>query len=145
MSTEVRQLTKEGTPFYPQTHIDAIVGNNRAGVDDNPTQDSNNLVRSGGIYLYVNEAVSLSSGTFRGTSEKNLSEVQFLAWANTLTREKNDMTYWDTKNGNDQVYKRYKYDGNTWKYEFDVHTSTSTEDIMTSQEAQNLVENIFND
>lgn len=61
MSTEIRQLTKNGKVFYPQTHIDAIVGNDGRGVDDEPIVGSGNLVRSGGVakLLYAEKTVTM--------------------------------------------------------------------------------------
>ena len=52
MSKDIRQLTKAGTAFYPQTHIKALVGYgaNGEGVDTEPTPGSENLVESGGVY-----------------------------------------------------------------------------------------------
>lgn len=55
MSTEIRQLTKDGEVFYPLTHIDALVGNNGSGIDDKPIAGSGNLVRSGGVAEKLSE------------------------------------------------------------------------------------------
>ena len=53
MSTEIRPLTKKGVPFYPQTHVKAIVNDNGSGVDSAPTKNSNNLVESGGVFSAI--------------------------------------------------------------------------------------------
>lgn len=52
MSRDIRELTKGGVPFYPQTHIAGLVGygENGEAIDDEPTAGSDNLVKSGGVY-----------------------------------------------------------------------------------------------
>lgn len=51
MSADIRKLTKAGTHFYPQTHIEAIVGygENGKAVDDEPIDGSNNFISSKGV------------------------------------------------------------------------------------------------
>lgn len=74
---------------------------------------------------FVNDLMATNTATFRGTSPKNLTEQQFLAWANSLTKTPNDYCIWVTidSNGN-QVYKRYKYDGTQWVFELDYNNSS---------------------
>ena len=50
MPTDIRQLTKAGEQFYPQTHLAALVGHgdNGEAIDDQPTPGSKNIATSGG-------------------------------------------------------------------------------------------------
>ena len=48
--SEIRNLTRNGETFYPLTHVDAIVSNTGSGIDDVPTPDSDNLVKSDGVF-----------------------------------------------------------------------------------------------
>lgn len=76
---------------------------------------------------YVNQHISENSATFRGTSAKNLTEQEFLAWANTLEKENNDYVFWDTVDGDsDTIFKRYKYNGQQWLYEYTVTSNNFT-------------------
>lgn len=52
MPTDIRQLTKAGEQFYPQTHLAALVGygTNGNAIDDAPTAESDNIVKSNGVY-----------------------------------------------------------------------------------------------
>ncbi len=76
---------------------------------------------------FVNSSIATGTATFRGTSAKNLTEAQFLAWANTLPHDLNDYIFWDTSDtlGNQQ-FKRYKYTGSQWQYEYTLNNSTFT-------------------
>jgi len=76
---------------------------------------------------FVNSSIATNTATFRGTSAKNLTEAQFLAWANGLTKTKNDYVFWDTvdTDGN-TIFKRYKYDGTNWVYEYTLNNSSFT-------------------
>lgn len=78
---------------------------------------------------FVNSSISTSTAEFRGTSEPGLTEEQFLAWANSLTKDVNDYVYWNTEDntGNTQ-YKKYKYNGSTWLYEYTLNNSSFTSD-----------------
>lgn len=76
---------------------------------------------------YVNQHISESSATFRGTSAKNLTEQEFLAWANTLEKENNDYVFWDTVDvDSDTIFKRYKYNGQQWIYEYTITSNNFT-------------------
>lgn len=96
--------------------------NNINDVIPTSASSSNKLVDKS----YVDSAISTSSAVFRGTSEPGLTtEGQFLTWANTLQHDLNDYVYWNTidSNGN-TVYKRYKYNGSIWVYEYDLNNSS---------------------
>lgn len=74
---------------------------------------------------YVNRNISTASATFRGTSATGLTQQQFLAWANTLEHDLNDYVFWDTTDaGGNEVFKRYKWDGTQWAYEFTLTEGT---------------------
>ena len=78
---------------------------------------------------FVNSTVSTETATFRGTSTTDLTEEQFLTWANSLTKDKNDYVYWNTKDSDgNTLYKRYKYNGTTWTYEYTLNNSSFTSD-----------------
>lgn len=75
---------------------------------------------------YVNNAVSEYSAQFLGTSAQNLTEEQFLAWANTLSADNNDYCYWWTLDSDSKtIYKRYKYNGTEWLFEYNVADPSS--------------------
>ena len=78
---------------------------------------------------FVNSSIATSTANFRGTSATGLTEAQFLTWANDLTHDENDYVYWNTVDlvGN-VVFKRYKYSGNSWVYEYDLNNSSFTAD-----------------
>ena len=76
---------------------------------------------------YVNQHISEDSATFRGTSAKDLTEEQFLAWANSLEKQNNDYVFWDTVDGDsDTIFKRYKYNGQQWLYEYTITQNNFT-------------------
>lgn len=76
---------------------------------------------------FVNSSITTNTATFRGTSEEGLTEAQFLVWANGLTKTNNDYIFWLTtdEDGN-VVYKRYKYNGSVWAYEYTLNNSSFT-------------------
>ena len=75
---------------------------------------------------YVNNAVSEYSAQFLGTSAQNLTEEQFLVWANTLGADNNDYCYWWTVDSDSKtIYKRYKYNGTDWLFEYNVADPSS--------------------
>ena len=76
---------------------------------------------------FVNSSVASSTATFRGTSPAGLSEQQFLDWAHSLSADSNDYVFWQTVDtyGN-IVFKRYKYDGDHWLFEYDLNNSSFT-------------------
>lgn len=86
---------------------------------------------------FVNSSISTNTATFRGTSAANLTEAQFLAWANALpVRTNNDYIFWNTvdTDGNIQ-FKRYKFvatdpldpsSAGTWTYEYALNNSSFT-------------------
>lgn len=73
---------------------------------------------------FVEDKVSTASATFRGTSAPGLTENAFKAWANTLPHDVNDYVWWRTSdNVGNTIYKRYKWDGYNWVYEYDLNNS----------------------
>ena len=76
---------------------------------------------------FVNSSVSTATATFRGTSAPGLTQSQFLTWANGLTHDVNDYVYWNTTDAaGNTIYKRYKYDGSAWVFEYDLNNSSFT-------------------
>jgi hypothetical protein len=76
---------------------------------------------------FVNSSVSTNTATFRGTSEAGLTEQQFLVWADGLTHDINDYVFWNTVDADGNVqFKRYKYDGTQWLYEYTLNNSSFT-------------------
>ena len=76
---------------------------------------------------FVNSSIATASATFRGTSAAGLTESQFLSWANGLTHDTNDYVFWRTSDSaGNTVYKRYKYTGSAWSYEYDLNNSSFT-------------------
>lgn len=76
---------------------------------------------------FVNSSITTNTATFRGTSAKNLTEAQFLAWANSLTKTKNDYCFWDTTDSDGNVvFKRYKWNDVQWEYEYTLNNSSFT-------------------
>lgn len=72
---------------------------------------------------YVQTQIALNVAEYRGTSAKNLTEQQFLSWANGLTHDANDYVFWDTVDslGNEEK-KLYQYKNNTWTYQFSIES-----------------------
>lgn len=78
---------------------------------------------------FVNSSIATSTATFRGTSAPGLTQSQFLAWANGLTHDLNDYVYWNTVDSvGNTLYKRYKFDGTNWVFEYDLNNSSFTAD-----------------
>lgn len=76
---------------------------------------------------FVNSSISTATATFRGTSASGLTQAQFLTWANGLTHDLNDYVYWNTTDSAGNIlYKRYKFDGTNWVYEYDLNNSSFT-------------------
>jgi len=110
--------------YYTETEIDA---KEQAITDLIPTQatSSNQLADKD----FVNSSISTSTATFRGTSATGLSEAQFLAWANALTKDENDYVFWNTTDSDgNTLFKRYKYNGTAWVYEYTLNNSSFTAD-----------------
>ncbi len=75
---------------------------------------------------YVDDAVSEYSAHFLGTSAPGLTEQEFLEWADSLEKDNNDYCNWlTTDTDNKTIYKRYRYNGTQWLYEYDVADPTS--------------------
>lgn len=81
---------------------------------------------------FVNSSIATNTATFRGTSAAGLTETQFLAWANGLTHDLNDYVFWQTADGGNTVFKRYKYNGSNWIYEYSLNNSSFTADQWTA-------------
>ena len=78
---------------------------------------------------FVNSSISTSTATFRGTNTTATTESAFLTWANGLTHDLNDYVFWSTKDSaGNTIYKRYKYDGSQWVFEYDLNNSSFTSD-----------------
>ena len=75
--------------------------------------------------LATDDNVATSSATFRGTSDPGLTEEQFLDWADSLEKDKNDYCNWLTTESGKTIYKRYKYDGTQWLFEYNVADPSS--------------------
>lgn len=78
---------------------------------------------------FVNSSVATATATFRGTNTTATTESAFLVWANGLTHDLNDYVFWQTTDSvGNVVYKRYKYDGTQWAFEYDLNNSSFTAD-----------------
>lgn len=110
---EILEMLKSGEPY--QNRIVAI-----ENVVPEEATSTNKLTDK----EYVDNSISTSSATFLGTSSPGLTEQQFLAWLDTLTADSNDYVYWDTVDSdNVPVYKRYKYTGEEWLYEYSLYNT----------------------
>jgi len=98
---------------------------------------------------FVNSSIATSTATFRGTSPKLYTESTFLEWANAISsKDANDYVFWWTEDAaGNTVYKRYKYTGSGWLFEYDLNNSSLTADqwaainsLMTSALTGKLVE-----
>lgn len=77
---------------------------------------------------FVNSSIATATATFRGTSVAGLTEQEFLQWAdNIAVKDNNDYIFWNTVDnvGNVQ-FKKYKYDGTNWVYEYTLNNSSFT-------------------
>ena len=85
------------------------------------------LVTGGDVYSFVNSSVATATATFRGTNSTATTEAAFLTWANGLTHDLNDYVFWATvDSAGNTVYKRYKYNGSAWSFEYDLNNSSFT-------------------
>lgn len=86
---------------------------------------------------FVNSSIATNTATFRGTSAANLTEAQFLAWANALpVRTNNDYVFWNTVDSDSNIqFKRYKFVADdpldpsstgAWTYEYALNNSSFT-------------------
>ena len=69
-NADIRQLVMDGSVFYPQTDINALVNDGSFGIDDVPTAGSGNLVTSGGVASHIVYDISEANN---GTSYADLS------------------------------------------------------------------------
>ena len=78
---------------------------------------------------YVDTQMASASGTFRGTNTTATTEQELIAWANTLQHNVNDYVFWQKSDAYGNTYfSRYKYDGTTWLYEYDITSTSFTEE-----------------
>ena len=87
---------------------------------------------------FVNSSISTATATFRGTSNTGLSEQEFLQWADSIAvKDNNDYIFWNTVDsvGNVQ-FKKYKYDGTQWEYEYTLNNSSFTADQWAAINSQ---------
>ena len=67
---EIRNLTRNGETFYPLTTSSAVINESTGEglvIDDEPTPDSNNLVKSGGVYIANRHISGLVGIVFNGS------------------------------------------------------------------------------
>ena len=87
---------------------------------------------------FVNSSISTATATFRGTSNTELSEQEFLQWADSIAaKDNNDYIFWNTVDsvGNVQ-FKKYKYNGTQWEYEYTLNNSSFTADQWAAINSQ---------
>ena len=97
------------------THADAEA-ERIAKLIPNDATISNNLVTKD----FVNSTVATNTATFRGTYN-SLAELEAVADADV-----NDYGFVVQTSGSATVYKRYKYDGTNWVWEYDLNNSSFT-------------------
>ena len=84
--------------------------------------DSTNTVKA-----FVNSSIATATATFRGTNTTATTEAAFLTWANALTHDLNDYVFWQTTDSyGNTIYKRYKFDGTNWVFEYNLNNSSFT-------------------
>ena len=94
---------------------------------------------------YVDNAVSEYSAHFLGTSAPGLTEQEFMEWADSLEKDNNDYCNWlTTDTDNKTIYKRYKYNGTQWLYEYDVADPSSIPTAL-SQLAEDATHRVVTD
>ena len=78
---------------------------------------------------YVDRQMASASGTFRGTNTTATTEQELIVWADTLQHNVNDYVFWQKSDAYGNTYfSRYKYDGTTWLYEYDITSTSFTEE-----------------
>lgn len=114
------------TDTYSKRQIDAMLAKkqNTLLYDNFPTKDSENDVKSGGIYSYVNSSIETETANFIGTFN-SLADLQ--AYSGTVTNNDYAFVIATDSSGN-TIYKRYKYNGetSTWVWEYDINNSSFT-------------------
>lgn len=79
------------------------------------------------VKQFINSSIATATATFRGTNTTATTEAAFLTWANGLTHDLNDYVFWKTTDSlGNTVYKRYKYDGSQWVFEYELNNSSFT-------------------
>lgn len=126
--TDIRQQTRNGEPYYPLTHVNAIVGDNGGGVDAVPTTDSQNLVRSGGVKAAI-DAVAETVGTGKFATGEQLNSVSIsstITSGNEIVKSSGIKTAIDDVRSYAETMKQnppYIGDDNYW-YVYDYDTRT---------------------
>ena len=119
--TEVDAKVAAATP----SDYDAVKGRVSAIEGKIPAQATadNQLVDK----AFVNSSVATATATFRGTSDA-ANEAAFLVWLASLSAaDANDYVFWRTTDAaGNTVFKRYKYNGTEWEWEFDLNNSSFT-------------------
>ena len=70
---------------------------------------------------FVNSSIATSTATFRGTFN-SLAELE----AYSGEKDDNDYAFVAETSGSATVYKRYKYNGSTWEFEYQLNNSSFT-------------------
>lgn len=115
-------LSGHGHTTSQVTHGDDTL----ADLIPNAATDANQLADKS----FVNSSIATATATFRGTSAAGLTEQQFMDWAYDLPAyDQNDYIFWNTVDaaGNTQ-FKRYKFSGASWVYEYTLNNSSFTAD-----------------
>lgn len=85
------------------------------------------------VKQFINSSIATATATFRGTNTTATTEAAFLTWANGLTHDLNDYVFWKTTDSlGNTVYKRYKYDGSQWVFEYELNNSSFTSEQWDS-------------
>ena len=128
----IEKTNREKNDYDLQIKIDTEVNARETAIKnitdlipDAVDKDTNKLADK----AFVNSSIATSTATFRGTSAENLTEAEFIIWANGLAHDDNDYVYWNTKDeAGNVLYKRYKYNGDAWVYEYTLNNSSFTSD-----------------
>ena len=91
-------------------------------VDSVVTENSDNTVKSSGIYEYVNSSISTNTAYFRGTFD-NIDALNAYSGTKTL----NDYAFVKSVDeAGNSVYSRYKWNGDAWGFEYNLNNSSFT-------------------
>ena len=91
-------------------------------IDNVVTEESENAVKSSGIYDYVNSSVSTNTAYFRGTFN-SVAELNAYTGDKTL----NDYAFVKiTDSAGNTLYNRYKWNNTSWVFEYSLNNSSFT-------------------
>lgn len=128
---------------HPTTPMSFDVMNGTiTGMDEQPTENSQNAAKSGGIYSFVNSSVATNTAYFKGTLDAatDLGLTKPASTSNIVTKL-NQKTFSPAVTNNDYcfvvnsdssgntLYMRFKYTGgttNSWAWEFTLNNSSFT-------------------